>query len=236
MAVISLEERSKINHKLKQLGFGGINDPNLFAQIATLFTSHDSFRGLLLSTKPDQRRIAYESIKPHLGFVAKPLDQYEREIHEKAEREQWDVVDPGNPHWPRPFKVGEVESEEYRLNRQAQEAIAQTAHEKHGGLELVCSKCTLAEVFQAAKRKDAEKEAHTAGWRWAERNGAMKTYCPKDVPARCIMTISCSECPREEKISCWEPEDGYLKARLSGWLIEEAAKCFICAAKPLPVQ
>jgi hypothetical protein len=168
--------------------------------------------------------------------VAKPLDQYEREIYEKAEREQWDVIDPNNPYFPRPFKVGEVESEEYRLDRLAQDAITQTAHEKHGGLELVCTKCTRAQVFRAKTRKEADKDAHAEGWRWAERNGVMKTYCPSHVPGRCTMTITCSKCPREEKIRCWEPADGYLKARLSGWVIEEASTCPRCAAKQIVIQ
>ena len=236
MPVISLEQRQKINHELKTLGFGGVNDPNLFAQIGTLYRTHESFRGLLMSTAPKERRIAYESIKPHLCFVAKPLDQYEREIHEKAEREQWDVIDPDNPHFPQPFKVGEVESDEYKLQKLAAEAIEQSAHEKHGGLELVCTKCTLSQIFRGARRKDAEKEARASGWRWAEHNGVMKTYCPPHVPGRCTMTIACSECPREEKIRCWEPEDGYLKARLTGWVIGDAAKCPTCSAKAVVVQ
>ena len=232
MPPVSFLERRKIGHELKRMGFGALDDANLCAQIATLYKTHDSFRGLLMSTMPDQRRIAYEALKSHLCFVAKPLDQYEREIHEKAEREQWDIIDPGNPHLPRPFKVSEVESEEYRLNRLAQEAIAQNEHEKHGGLQMVCAKCTVAELFRAKTRKDAEKDATIAGW----RSDGRKNWCPKHVPSRCTMTIACSECPREEKIRCWAPEDGYVKARLSGWVIETAAKCPKCSAPKIVLQ
>ena len=60
MPPITQVQRSKVNHELKRLGFTGINDPNLFAQIGTLYTTHDSFRGLLMSTAQDQRHIAYE--------------------------------------------------------------------------------------------------------------------------------------------------------------------------------
>jgi hypothetical protein len=236
VATISLEQRSKINHQLKQLGFGGINDPNLFSQMACLYRTHDSFRGLLMSTAPVERRIAYEALKPHLCFIAKPLDVYEREIHEKAEREQWDVIDPGNPHFPRPFKVGEVESPEFRLQKLAAEAIEQNAHEAQGGLELVCTKCTVAQVFWAKLRKDAEKQAQSAGWRWAEENGSVKTYCPQHVPGRGAIVLTCSACEKEEWLRAWDQQDGYAKARLAGWVIGEAAKCPKCAVKKIIVQ
>src|SRR5467141_1987362 len=131
MSAVTLKDRQRINHELKTLGFGGLEDSNLYAQIATLYTTHDSFRGLLLSTAPDQRRIAYEALRPHLCFVAKPLDVYEREIKERAEREQWDVWN-GTPY-PTKFKPGEIESDEYRLQRAASEAIEQLAHEKAKG-------------------------------------------------------------------------------------------------------
>lgn len=234
---ISLDERQKINHELKKLGFGGIHDALLFAQIATLYRTHDSFRGLLMSTKPEQRRIAYEALKPHLGFVAKPLDVYEREIKEKAEREQWDVIDPKNPHFPQPFKVGEVETEEYKLARLASEAIEAKEHEKAGGvLELICTKCTLTAKFPAAKRPQAQKMAHQAGWRWEERNGVTRTYCPDHVPGRASIRLQCAECPRKELFRIWDEQDGYAAARLAGWVIEEAAKCPRCAMKGVLVQ
>lgn len=236
MGAVSLEERAKINHQLKKLGFGGINDPNLFAQIGTLYKTHNSLRGLLMSTRPDQRRIAYEAIKPHLCFVAKPLDVYEREIHEKAEREQWPVIERDNPHFPRPFRVQEVESEEYRIEHLAQDAIRQTEHEKQGGLELICTHCTVANLFRAKTRKDAEKEAQAEGWRWAERNGVTKTYCPKHVPGRLTMTLTCLKCDTVQRIRAWDEQDGYQSARLRGWVIQDAATCPQCAAKKLVVQ
>ena len=234
---ISLDQRQKINHELKKLGFGGINDANLCAQIATLYTTHDSFRGLLMSTMPDQRRIAYEALRPHLCFVAKPLDVYEREIKEKAEREQWDVIDRNNPHFPQPFKVGEIESDEYKLARLASEALEANEHEKAGGvLELVCTKCTVMAQFAAPKRTQAAKAAYRMGWRWDERNGTKRTYCPDHVPGRATMTLECSECQKKERFRVWDEQDGYAKARLAGWEITEATKCPKCSSLKLIVQ
>ena len=231
MATVTLQERQKINHQLKTMGFGGIDDANLFAQMACMYRTHNSFRGLLMSTRPDQRRIAYEALKPHLCFIAKPLDVYESEVKERAEREQWDTWNSAT-QYPEAFKVGEVESPEYRLNRLAQEAIAQNAHEKQGGLEMVCAKCTVSEVFRAPGRKQAEKDARAAGW----RSDGKKNWCPKHIPNRCTMTLICSECPREEKFRCWEPQDGYVKARLSGWVIGDSAKCPKCSTPKTILQ
>jgi len=229
-------DRQKINHELKRLGFGGLDDRNLYSQIATLYTTHQAFRGLLMSTAPDQRRVAYEALRPHLCFAAKPLDVYEMEIKQRAEREQWDVYN-RESHYTEPFKVGEVESDEYRLNRLAQEAIEQQAHAKAGGvLELVCTKCTYAHQFPGKTKKDAQKTAQSAGWRWAERNGVIKIYCPKDVPGRATMTLECGECPRKARIRVWDEQDGYRDARLLGWEVGGATdvqttKCPTCAAK-----
>lgn len=234
MAHVSPDERQQINKKLKRMGFGGLDDRTLFAQIGTLYPNHESFRGLLMSTRPEERRLAYESLRGHLEFTPRPLDVYEQEAKERAEREQWDVHDPNNPHFPKAFKPGEIESEEYRLDRLATEAIQQKAHETHGGLELVCTKCTVAELFRAPIRKDAEKLAHQAGW----RSDGTKNYCPSHVPSRCSMTMHCTEenCLREEIIRCWEPADGYVKARLAGWEIGDAAKCPRCSAKLVTIQ
>jgi hypothetical protein len=164
MPTVTTQERQKINHKLKKMGFGGLDDRNLFAQIATLYKTHDSFRGLLMSTKPDQRRTAYESIRPHLCFVAKPLEEYERETKDRAEREQWDVYDGTN--YPKPFKVGEVESEEYRLQKTAERVITKSERENQakGYLTFTCKRCTKAESFPGLTRVDAAIKARDVGW------------------------------------------------------------------------
>jgi hypothetical protein len=234
---ITLNERTRINHELKKLGFGGLNDANTIQQIATLYRTHDSFRGLLMSTAPDQRNIAYNALRPHLCFVPKPLDVYEREIHEKAEREQWDVIHKDNPHWPQPFKVGEVETDEYRLEKAAQEAIEAKEHEKAKGVvSLICTRCTVEGRFPAQTKKLALKKAHEDGWRWAEKNGVQKTYCPSHVPGRATMTLECSGCHLTQRHRVWDEQDGYRMARLAGWKISEAAKCPMCVAKLVLVQ
>jgi hypothetical protein len=232
---ITLKDRQKINHELKKVGFGGIDDPSIFAQIGTLYPSHEAFRGLLMSTAPAQRHLAYDSVRPHLSFVAKPLDVYEREIHEKAEREQWDIWD--GSAYPKPFKVGEIESDQYRIEKLAQDAIQAEQHAKAKGvLELVCTNCTVAEVFPADTRKTATKKAHDYGWRWQEKNGIQKAYCPAHVPGRCTMTLECSECGIKQRRRVWDEQDGYAAARRLGWTISESCVCPECSTKPVLVQ
>jgi hypothetical protein len=249
MPPITLKERQQINHQLKTLGFGGLEDRNLLLQIATLYRTHEAFRGLLMSTAPAERRIAYDALRPHLRFVAKPLDVYEREVKERAEREQWDVWN--GSAYPDKFKVGEIETDEYKLERLATEAIEQAAHEKAGGhLELVCTRCTIVQYFPASTRKEAMKAAHGAGWRWDERNGRKRTYCPDHVPGRATMTIACTgekpdfmnpgetlACGKKERLRVWDEQDGYAMARRLGWEITDAAtKCPGCAVKRVLVQ
>ena len=228
--------RAKVSHELRKLGFGALDDPNLVPQIAFCIRSHEHFRGMLMGVVKEQREFAYRALAPHLRFTPKPLDVYEREIQEKAEREQWDIWD--GTAYPKPFKVGEIESDEHRLARLAEEAIEQAEHEKAKGvLEMVCTKCTVQALFPAPKRKLAVKAAHEAGWRWTEINGTRKQWCPKHVPARATMKLTCSNCPIIQRIRVWDEQDGYRDARRLGWQFDDA-KCLCpeCGAKAVVVQ
>jgi hypothetical protein len=220
--------RTQLNHELKKLGFGGLEDRNLMQQLACCYRTHEQFRGMLMSTVPEQRRNAYEAIAPHLNFRPKPLDVYEMEMRSKAEREQLPGYNPATGEII-PFKVPEISLEDM-----AQEAIAQNQHEKDGGLSLVCTRCTVEQIFRAKTRKQAYKDADREGWRMQ----GTKAYCPQHVPTRLTMTLSCSDpdCGRTEKVRAWDEQDGYRRARLMGWVIEDAATCPRCAAKTIVIQ
>lgn len=228
MSPISIDERKRVNHELRKMGFGGLDDPNLIAGIAFCIRDHEHFRNQLFSVKPEERRHAYNTLRPHLRFAAKPLDVYEAEMKDFAERmqlpgynkETGDLI---------PFKAGSVE-----LDRLATDAIRQNKHEKHGGLWMTCAKCTVVEIFRAPHRKEAEREAEQSGW----RSDGEKNWCPKHVPTRCTMTLRCSadNCLVEEKIRAWDPQDGYASARVRGWVIGDAAYCPKCSAQRLTLQ
>ena len=87
-----------------------------------------------------------------------------------------------------------------------------------GTLELVCRTCLVAEYFPAAKRREAVKRAHDVGWRWDERNGSTRTFCPKHVPGRATMKLTCSQCDKKALVRTWDEQDGYAQARLMGWV------------------
>ncbi len=221
-----LSERARVNHELKRLGFGGLDDPNLIPSIAFFIRNHDHFRSQLFSVKPEERRHAYNALRPHLRFAAKPLDVYEAEMRQMAEERQLPTYDPVT-HQLVEYKAGSVD-----LDLLATEAIRQNRHEKDHGLILTCASCAVVEVFRAKLRKDAERDSHKAGW----RSNGEKNWCPQHVPERCTMKLECSVCPVTASIRCWDPQDGYAKARLCGWLIADDAKCPKCAAEKLTLQ
>lgn len=219
------QNHRKVNHELRKLGFGGLEDPTLNQQIAFCIRDHEHFKRQLFSVKAEKRRIAYAALRPHLRFAAKPLDVYEAEMKLWAETHQIPIFD--GSVYPREFKPAEV-----RLEELAQEALRQNHHEKHGGLELVCAKCAATKIFGGKYRKDAERESHQDGW----RSDGVKTYCPDCVPGRCTMNMECDSCELKYQIRCWDPQDGYAAARLRGWRIADSATCPQCAIEKLAVQ
>jgi len=52
--------------------FLGIDVENPAKAVAERIVSNEHFRKFLLATPKDKRRTAYEAIKPHLKFAAKP--------------------------------------------------------------------------------------------------------------------------------------------------------------------
>jgi hypothetical protein len=223
---MSKDDRSAVDREFRRLGFGGLDDPNLIPQIAFFIRNHDHFRSQLFSVLPEKRREAYNALRPHLRFTPKPLDVYEAEMKEYAERMQLPGFNPATGELV-PFKAGSVD-----LDLIATEAIKQNKHEKDGGLQLTCKHCLTVEVFRAKIRKMAEKDAQAAGW----RSAGDSSWCPKHVPTRVTMRLLCSNCSSEEKLRAWDEQDGYAKARLMGWKIGDTAECRDCSAKALVLQ
>jgi hypothetical protein len=219
-------ERTKVDRELRKLGFGGLDDPNLNSQIAFCIRDHEHFKRQLFSVAPEKRRLAYAQLRPHLRFPAKPLDVYEAEMKEMADRQQLPTLRDGEVY-PTAYKVADI-----NINRLAEEAIAQTLHEKDKGLTLTCAKCTKQEVFRATLRITAERESREAGW----RSDGLKSWCPEHAPTRCTMKMECQKCGKKEQIRCWDATDGYRAARLSGWVIEDGAECPRCSVKLIAFQ
>ena len=176
-------ERSKVDHELRRLGFGSLDDPNLIPQIACLIRTHEQFRGQLFSVLPEQRHNAYNSLRPHLPFEAKPLDVYEAEMKLMAEQQQLPTWD--GSVYPKPFEVPKI-----TLEKKAEEAIvkAEKENKEHGYLSLVCSFCLKQDVFVGETRKEAAKDAVAKGWRPRYKNTephkVIDSLCPECVGSR----------------------------------------------------
>lgn len=196
----------QINRALKKRGFGGLEDPNVVQHLAFCVRDHDHFRTVLMGVVPAERVNAYEAMRPHLRFQAKPLDVYVAEAADLAARKEYDST---------------------AIDVLAEKAIAQSRHEKDGGLTVKCSKCTKVELFRAASVDQARKAAHTAGW----RGDGKRDYCPGCVPTRGTIKLECAGCGKRAGLRCWDPQDGYRDARRLGWLIADAALCPDCAVK-----
>lgn len=160
MPAPSLGERIRVNNQLKKLGFGGVDDPTLMAQFAYFIRTHEQFRGILMAVTPEQRAIAYQQLAPKLHFKAKPLEAYEREVKEKAEREQWDIWD--GSAYPKPFKKAEIGRNP--LEVRAEQAIIANDTKKRGLLTLECRKCLCEQTVFADSKRDGHETLAALGW------------------------------------------------------------------------
>lgn len=200
------QERIEVNNKMKRAGLGGLDDPTIIHQVAYMVRDHVHFRQILTAVEPEKRTLAYESMKPYLRFEPKALDVYIAEAADLAARREYSPS---------------------AIDILAEKAIAQSLHEKEGGLTVVCEKCTKIEIFRGANRDEAERDAHAAGWRSEDH----KNWCPGCVPTRCKMILNCQECRVVLKLRAWDPQDGYRDARRLGWTITDAALCPDCTLK-----
>jgi hypothetical protein len=181
-------ERTEICNFLGRRGLATLDDPRgMVQQIGFLVRDHDHFRSLLVRCEPEERRVMYESLKPHLRFGAKPLDVYIAEAQRDAEARQLPTVDEhGNFQ---PFKVGEIRTEdaddetlenhvEQKIEdlETAQKAVNEALAKKT--LILVCAKCTKEESFPGAFRTDCWVAARRAGWHYQLTSEGGIEICP----------------------------------------------------------
>src|SRR5438270_5898395 len=111
--MLNKSERRRLSHELQRMGLASLEDPALLQQLATIYNTHEKFRGMLMSVTPEKRAEAYNALRSRLCFQPKPLDVYEAEMRLIAEQKQLDIWD--GTAYPKPFKVGEVETVQGRL-------------------------------------------------------------------------------------------------------------------------
>lgn len=147
------------------------------SQVALGITSHDKFRNLLLKVEPQERYNCYHSLKSRLRFEAKPLETYIMEGRMQADAEKLPTYD---------HETGTVRDYSdpgpINLNALAEKAIREREAEEiaKGSLEMVCRRCTYAEVFPGKTRGHALRAAELKGWRPDAVTD--KALCPKCAP------------------------------------------------------
>ena len=171
----------QLNHQLKKIGFGGLDDPSLIHQMAFCVRDHEHFRKVLVVIEPEKRKIAYEAMSPHLRFKAWPLDRYIIAAQQEAEELQTPVM----------MQDGKiVDYKDYHGERPSLEVMAEKAiHGDYqqktfqGSLALACSSCLRNKKFPAPDRIAGYALAKKSGWIFVEREvkGEKKEFaiCPR---------------------------------------------------------
>lgn len=159
------QTRRQINSELKRRGFGGLEDPNLMLQMAFCCPGHDKFKAMLAVMPPEKRLLAYNQLRPHLRFEAKPLDVYIAEIKQDAEREKLPIAHPD------PQNIMLTDFDDYHNQAPSIEVLAERAilhadreARMKGALKLVCRKCTLEQDFPGKDKAQSINDAKLDGW------------------------------------------------------------------------
>jgi hypothetical protein len=151
----------QVDRNLKQMGFGGIDDPNIMKQLAFMVKDHDQFRKLLTTVEPEKRTVAYESLRPHLRFPAWPLDVYMAKAAELAANRLADQA---------PLDV--LASDAIERNRREEES--------QGVLTLDCHRCTKVQAYPGLRRTIALGYAMKDGWTFREGEDKKEvSICPE---------------------------------------------------------
>ncbi len=145
------------------------------AQLARDYVRDDKhLTEILADTPPEMKRDVYESLRPNLKFTAKPLDWYETQAKEQAEREKLPILGPdGRLLEFRPAQ--DISSVEKRAQEILDEAVAEKT------LILRCKKCTALEKFfglEHESRIDVIKKARRKGWVYDSTGKIPAEICP----------------------------------------------------------
>lgn len=171
MAIVDLaktgSEASFVRKALKKFGLPS-DIGGAIAALAFMVRDHKHLENLLTGIGPEERQMVYDSIVPHLRFKARPLDVYVSNVGQRAEREQWPVLEDGK------FKEFKPAQDLSTVQKHINAEIAKKL------LILTCSKCTCEETFfqiGEETRVDTILKARKAGWVYDLVN--QKEICPK---------------------------------------------------------
>ena len=154
--LLMLPQREQVNRVLSDNGIPSLDeDPSvLMAMIAKQIHTHRDLRNFLFTRVDVQMRgIALETLRPWLSFTPCPMDTYEAQVKEEAERKQMPTLSEDGLKVI-PFSTAAVNSQDEK----ATEVVATEC------VKLTCSKCTREGTFFADTYVGAMIKAREAGW------------------------------------------------------------------------
>lgn len=150
-------EENAINRVLKARGMPTLDEPGVLMALAYQVQDHTHFMELLRACDPALRRDMYESMRPYLRFIAKPLEDYIIASKEHAEAAELPLMDEyGFLH---PHRIGVVEVPEIELWAQ-------------------CAKCQKEGIFCGFNTSDAIFTMRSSGWAYDE-SSQQSHVCPE---------------------------------------------------------
>jgi hypothetical protein len=152
-------ETNAINRVMKTHGLPGLDESGAVMALARMVEDHQHFMELLRACDPELRRDMYEAMRPHLRFLARPLDHYISIAKEYASAAELPVMD--EEGFLHPYSMPTVATVELPV-------IQLYTH---------CSKCTKEGIFLGVSKADAIYTMRSAGWAYDE--SALQSHiCP----------------------------------------------------------
>lgn len=150
-------DRRKLENQLIQVGFKGINDPELIPELAKLIPNHEVLRAMLNDCSRIERWTMLDALRPHLPFEANTVEWYENRTAEK-------------------FVAYENERNRIIAGDQEFERIAKELA-THVVITLKCSNCPAEKNYAGDSPLGAVILARQDGW--ARERATNKEVCPK---------------------------------------------------------
>lgn len=198
-------KQREIKQAAQKLGFSDPNSQDFLQQAGACVRDHDHFRKILLSCEPEQRKICYDAMRPHIfRFKPWPMDRYIIKGQQEAEELQLPVF--GKDGKLVAYK--DYHGEKPSLDVMAQDAIADAERERNakGAVTLICDKCTREGRFPA--------EDYLRGLALAKEKGWILLRVPPDDNWKCFCGLQaqpgckahtreiaiCPKCPTSARV------------------------------------
>ena len=206
--------KDQLNRILQAAGLSTTGDPAaLCAQIGYLVRDHEHFLSLLVACTPENRSTMYESLRPHLRFVPKPLDVYMAEAAMDAAARQLPVQNPDGTLGE--YKVPEITSQ-WRCSW-----CGEPSHEPAKDEVIVCPKCGTEGVTD---RQTAREVFKVPTLESKTEDEAVAQNAVAEALAQQHLWLICRKCTKEATFDGPDRGDCVKQARNAGWAYDSWAE------------